>query len=481
MATYDTALELFINGQWRSIENRGSVDVNDPATGDVIGKLPVANTQDLDDALDAAYQGFQIWRKKSAWERQEYMTRAAELISQRRDTIAEHLALETGKPLADAKGEMDRVIETILWNAEEGKRVYGRLMPPRKEGMSQMTVKRPIGPVAAFAAWNFPAVLVARKVAAALAAGCSIVIKPAEETPASCIAIARAFADAGLPAGVLNMIFGVPAEISRYLIASPIIKKVSFTGSVEVGRLLSTLAAEQLKSVTMELGGHSPVIICEDANIPKVAAACAGFKYRNAGQVCVAASRFFVHENVYDEFVEHFKNEVEKLTVGHGLEQGTSMGPLSNHRRLAAAEELVSDAISRGAKLVTGGKRRGDKGYFFEPTILTNLDPQSKILHEEPFCPIAPIIPFNDLETVMATANDVEYGLAAYAFTDSVSNIAYITETFEAGWIGINNFTPALADAPISGVKNSGIGYEGGPEGLDAYIHTRFVSQTATV
>lgn len=481
MATYDTALELFINGQWRSIENRGSVDVNDPATGDVIGKLPVANTQDLDDALDAAYQGFQIWRKKSAWERQEYMTRAAELISQRRDTIAEHLALETGKPLADAKGEMDRVIETILWNAEEGKRVYGRLMPPRKEGMSQMTVKRPIGPVAAFAAWNFPAVLVARKVAAALAAGCSIVIKPAEETPASCIAIARAFADAGLPAGVLNMIFGVPAEISRYLIASPIIKKVSFTGSVEVGRLLSTLAAEQLKSVTMELGGHSPVIICEDANIPKVAAACAGFKYRNAGQVCVAASRFFVHENVYNEFVEHFKNEVEKLTVGHGLEQGTSMGPLSNHRRLAAAEELVSDAISRGATLVTGGKRRGDKGYFFEPTILTNLDPQSKILHEEPFCPIAPIMPFNDLETVMATANDVEYGLAAYAFTDSVSNIAYITEAFEAGWIGINNFTPALADAPISGVKNSGIGYEGGPEGLDAYIHTRFVSQTATV
>lgn len=481
MATYDTALELFINGQWRSGDNRESIDVNDPGTGDVIGKLPVATIQDLDDALEGARSGFQIWRKKSAWERQEYMTRAAQLIEQRRDAIAEHLALETGKPLADAKGEMDRVVETILWNAEEGKRVYGRLMPPRKEGMSQMTIKRPVGPVAAFAAWNFPAVLVARKVAAALAAGCSIVIKPAEETPASCIAIARAFADAGLPAGVLNMVFGVPAQISRYLIASPVIKKISFTGSVEVGRLLSTLAAEQLKSVTMELGGHSPVIVCEDVDIPKVAAACAGFKYRNAGQVCVSASRFFVHDKIYDQFVEHFKGEVEKLTVGHGLEQGTSMGPLSNERRLTAAEELVSDAVKRGAKVIMGGKRLGEKGYFFEPTILTNLDPHSKILNEEPFCPIAPIMPFSNLEDVMALANDVEYGLAAYAFTDSVSKIAYITEAFEAGWIGINNFTPALADAPISGVKNSGIGYEGGPEGLDAYIHTRFVSQTATV
>lgn len=481
MATYKTALELFINGEWRSGGSRETVDVNDPATGQVIGKLPVASIEDLDDALNAAHQGFQVWRKKSAWERQEYMTRAAQLIQQRRDTIAGLLALETGKPLADAKGEMDRVIETILWNAEEGKRVYGRLLPPRQEGMSQMTVKRPVGPVAAFAAWNFPAVLVARKVAAALAAGCSIVIKPAEETPASCIAIARAFADAGLPAGVLNMVFGVPAQISRYLIASPIIKKVSFTGSVEVGRLLSTLAAEQLKSVTMELGGHSPVIVCDDVDVPKVAAACAGFKYRNAGQVCVCASRFFVHEKVYDQFVECFTTEVAKLKTGHGLEQGTTMGPLSNDRRLAAAEDLVADAVARGAKVVMGGKRLGDKGYFFEPTILTNLDPQSKILNEEPFCPIAPIMSFTNLEEVMARANDVEYGLAAYAFTDSVSRVAYITEAFEAGWIGINNFTPALADAPISGVKSSGIGYEGGPEGLDAYIHTRFVSQTATV
>lgn len=481
MAGYDSKLELFIGGQWCTGSNREAVDVFDPATEELIGKLPVATPQDLDDALESAQKGFQIWRSKSAWERQEYMSRAATFLSERRDDIAEKLALETGKPLADAKGEMDRVVETILWNAEEGKRVYGRLMPPRKEGMQQMTVKRPVGPVAAFAAWNFPAVLVARKVAAALAAGCSIVIKPAEETPASCIAIAQAFDDAGLPKGVLNMVFGVPAQISSHLIASPIIKKISFTGSVQVGRLLSTQAAEHLKPVTMELGGHSPVIVCEDVNIPKVAAACAGFKFRNAGQVCVTASRFFVHEKVYDDFLECFQNEVQKIKVGHGMEQGTTMGPLSNDRRLNAAQDLVDDAVYGGATVVMGGKRLGAKGYFFEPTILTNLAADSKILHDEPFAPIASILPFSNLEDVMQQANSVEYGLAAYAFTDSVARVSYITEAFEAGWIGINNFTPALADAPISGVKNSGIGYEGGPEGLDAYIHTRFVSQSATI
>jgi succinate-semialdehyde dehydrogenase/glutarate-semialdehyde dehydrogenase len=478
MATYDSALEIFINGEWRSLAGRDKIDVRDPATGDVIGVLPTASTEDLDDALAAANEGFQVWRKISAWDRQVIMQRAAALIQERRDTIAGYLALETGKPLSDAKGEMDRVVETILWNAEEGKRVYGRVLPPRTNGMLQMTVKRPVGPVAAFAAWNFPAVLVARKVAAALAAGCSIIIKPAEETPASCIAIARAFDDAGLPKGVLNMVFGVPAHISDYLIASPVIKKISFTGSVEVGRLLSTLAAKQLKSVTMELGGHSPVIICDDANIPKVAAACAGFKYRNAGQVCITASRFYVHEKVYDQFVDCFTQEVKKISVGHGLEQGTTMGPLANDRRLAAAELLVADAVERGAKVVMGGQRMADKGYFFAPTILTHLDPASKILNEEPFCPIAPILSFSDLEDVMQQANDVDYGLAAYAFTDSIAKVAYITEAYEAGWIGINNFTPALADAPISGVKSSGLGYEGGPEGLDAYTQIRFISQT---
>jgi succinate-semialdehyde dehydrogenase/glutarate-semialdehyde dehydrogenase len=405
------------------------------------------------------------------------MLSAAQLLSERKADIARTLTLENGKPLVDSLGEIERAIETIEWTAEEGKRTYGRVLPPRSGGVSEATIKRPVGPVAAFAPWNFPVVLVARKLAAALAAGCSIVIKPAEETPASCIALARAFEDAGVPPGVINMVFGVPAHVSSRLIASPVIRKISFTGSVPVGRLLCKLAGEALKPVTMELGGHSPVVVLDDINVERVAALCAAFKFRNAGQVCLSPNRFYVHERVYDAFVDHFAAAARRIEVGDGLCKGTSMGPLNNARRLHAAQRFVDDARARHARVVTGGNRIGERGYFFEPTVLTELDDGAAILREEPFCPIAPIMPFGSIDEAIERANGVDFGLAAYAFTNSLKHAAHLSEAFEAGWLGINSFTPSLADAPIGGLKTSGIGYEGGPEGLDAYLHTKFISQ----
>jgi succinate-semialdehyde dehydrogenase/glutarate-semialdehyde dehydrogenase len=476
---YPQDLEWFVDGEWISRGNREVREVVNPADGRVLGTLPIATSADLDAALSAAERALGVWSKTSAWARDVIMQRAAALIAERKELIAVLLSLEQGKTLAEARGEVDRVVETIQWCAEEGKRTYGRLLPPRQPLLTQTTFKRPIGVVAAFAPWNFPAFLVARKVAAALAAGCSMVVKPAEETPASCLALARAFADAGLPKGVLNVVFGTPAEISAHLIASPTVRKISFTGSVPVGRLLTELAARELKPATMELGGHSPVLVFDDVDVEKVATACAQFKFRNAGQVCISPSRFFVHERVHAAFVDRFTLVASSIKVGRGIDPSSQMGPLNNSRRLEAATRFVNDAHDRGAKVVTGGSRIGTRGYFFQPTVLTDVQDGSAILREEPFCPVAPIVPFSSTEEALKRANGVQYGLAAYAFTDSIRRAAEVAEGFEAGWIGVNSFTPALADAPIGGMKQSGVGYEGGPEGLDAYLQTKFLSQAA--
>ena len=318
--------------------------------------------------------------------------------------------------------------------------------------------------------------LAVRKIAAALAAGCTIIVKPAEETPAVCVGIVRAFHDAGTPPGVLNLVFGVPSQVSEHLIASPVIRKVSFTGSVPVGKLLYKLASDGLKAVTMELGGHSPVVVFDDVDVDKVAAACAAFKYRNAGQVCLSPNRFFVHERVYEAFVTRFVEIAKNLKVGAGTDIGVQMGPLNTRRRLDAAERFVADARAAGAKVSHGGRRIGSHGYFFEPTVLTDVEQGAAIMSEEPFCPVAPIVPFATLDEAVAKANAVEFGLAAYAFTNAGDRAAVLTERLEASWIGINSFTPALADAPLGGMKDSGVGYEGGPEGLDAYMQIRFLS-----
>jgi succinate-semialdehyde dehydrogenase/glutarate-semialdehyde dehydrogenase len=475
---YPTRLELYVGGEWRGVGTRSTIAVVNPATEVEIGRLPIASEQDIDDALAAARSAFPSWSQKNAWERAAILTRAAAIIEARRAAMTEILTLENGKPLADSSAEIDRVIEAILYCAEECKRAYGRILPPRSRLLTQSSIKRPIGPVAAFAPWNFPAFLSARKAAAALAAGCTVILKPAEETPAVCIELVRAFVDAGIPTGALNVLFGVPAQISRRLIASPIIRKISFTGSVPVGRLLATQAAQHLKPSTMELGGHAPVIVFDDVHTETVARACVAFKFRNAGQVCLSPSRFYVHARIAADFTRHFTDLAKSLRLGEGREIGVQMGPLNNKRRLEAAAALVEEAHGSGARVETGGKRIDRVGYFFPPTVLTNVDEGSRILSEEPFCPVAPIMTFESMDEGIQRANAVEFGLAAYAFTNRADRAVEFSERIEAGWIGINNFTPALADAPIGGLKDSGLGYEGGPEGLDAYVHMRFISQS---
>lgn len=479
-AAYPQKLSLFVAGEWRDAVGRDTVPVIDPVTGQVLARVPVASEADIDDALHSSQAAFPAWSQTSAWHREAILKRAAALIDERRATLATILTLENGKPLADSNGELDRVIEAIHYCAEEGKRAYGRILPPRSRLLSQSTLKRPVGPVAAFVPWNFPAFLATRKIAAALAAGCTVVLKPAEETPAICIELVRAFVDAGLPNGVLNLLFGVPAQISERLINSPVIRKISFTGSVPVGRLLATMASQQLKPATMELGGHAPVVVFDDVDVERVAKACVAFKFRNAGQVCLSPSRFYVHERIADAFTEHFIGAANALRVGDGMASGTQMGPLNNERRLRAAQGLVEDARGRGARVRAGGERIGRDGWFFAPTVLTQVDAASRLLQEEPFCPVAPILRFESFDEVITRANGTDVGLAAYAFTNQLERAADFAERIEAGWIGINNFTPSLADAPIVGAKDSGLGAEGGPEGLDAYLHTRFVSQLNT-
>ena len=466
---------LYLNGEF--VTTAETLAVLNPSTGQPFARMSVASRPVVAQAIASAHTAFSTWRNVTGKSRGDFLLKIAAEVERRKDEIARAITMENGKPLADSHGEIDRVVETIGWCAEEGKRAYGRLMPPRAPGLSQATVKRAVGPVAAFVPWNFPIVLAARKVAAALAAGCTVVLKPAEETPASCIELVRAFVDAGLPSGVLNLVFGVPADISRQLIESPVIRKISFTGSVPVGRLLATLAAQQLKPATMELGGHAPVVVFDDVDVDKVAAECVAFKFRNAGQVCLSPSRFFVHESIADRFTTRFAELARAIKVGDGLQAGVQMGPLNNARRLEAAQALVADVAQRGGRIHAGGERLGSRGFFFAPTVMSQVAHDCRLLREEPFCPVAPVMSFSSMDEVMERANGTQMGLAAYAFTNRLDRAHEFSERIEAGWIGINNFTPALADAPIAGAKDSGLGMEGGPEGLDAYLQTRFISQ----
>lgn len=474
---YPVNLPIFVAGHWRSGEGRTTIPVENPVDETTLGELTAANENDIADAIASAKDGLAEWSRFSAWDRAVVLLKAERLIAGQQQRLARMLTLENGKPLADSSGELVRVRETLVYCAEEAKRTYGRVMPTRASDMVQYSYKRPVGPVAAFSPWNFPAVLAIRKAAAALAAGCSVILKPAEETPAICIELVGLLLEAGVPANALNLLFGNPAQISDALIESPVIQKISFTGSIPVGKLLAAKAGAYLKSVTMELGGHAPVIVYDDVDVAKVAGMCAGFKYRNAGQVCLAPSRFFVHESILDEFTKCLVQHAQAIKTGDGLDAATQMGPLANSRRMDAAQRLVCDAEALGGKVWTGGKRIGNKGYFFEPTVIGNLDPEAKILTEEPFCPVAPILGFAEDDDVISLANGNDVGLSAYAFTNRLDRAHEFSERIVAGWLGINDFTPLLADAPVNGLRNSGLGMEGGPEGLDAYLETRFLSQ----
>ena len=470
-------VQLLIDGAWGPAAGGRSLPVLNPATGEAIGSVAHAEQPDLDRALAAAQKGFEAWRKVSAYERSKLMRKAAALLRERADDIARLMVLEQGKPFAEARGETLMAPDIIEWFAEEGRRAYGRVIPARQPGVYQLVLREPVGVVAAFTPWNFPINQAVRKIAGALAAGCSIIVKGPEETPGSCAELARAFGDAGIPPGVVNLVYGVPADISNYLVPHPVVRKISFTGSTAVGKHLAAMAGQHMKRVTMELGGHAPAIVFDDADLEAATRILAANKFRNAGQVCVAPTRFLVQERVYEEFVGRFVEAAEAVKVGDGMDPAATMGPLANDRRVQAMDGFIADAVQHGGTVRTGGARIGNKGNFFQPTVLTDVPREARVMNEEPFGPLAIMMPFHDVEDAVAEANRLPYGLAAYAYTRSASRATRMASEVESGMMSINHHGIALPETPFGGTKDSGYGSEGGTEGLDAYLGTKFVSQ----
>ena len=468
--------QLLIAGEWQEAADGRTLPVFNPATGEEIGRVAHAGIADLDRALAAAQKGFETWRDIPAIERAKTMRRAAALMRERADGIAALLTQEQGKPLVEARLEAMAAADIIEWFADEGMRVYGRIVPSRTLAVRQMVLKDPVGPVAAFTPWNFPINQAVRKVSAALATGCSIIVKAAEETPAAPAALIRAFVDAGVPAGAVGLVYGNPAEISGYLIPHPVIRKISFTGSTVVGKQLAALAGQHMKRVTMELGGHAPVIVADDADIDLAVKSAGAAKFRNAGQVCISPTRFLVHESIRGDFTAALAAHARNLKVGDGLADGTQMGPLANPRRLTAMAEVMQDALQRGATVATGGARIGDTGNFFAPTVLDDVPLGAKVFNDEPFGPVAAVRGFNTLEEAIAEANRLPYGIAGYAFTRSLKNAHLLAQRVEVGMLWVNQPALPSAEMPFGGLKDSGYGSEGGPEALEAYLNTRAIS-----
>ena len=468
--------QLFIDGKWQQPAEGKSLPVLNPATGKEIGRVAHASRPDLDLALAAAKKGFEVWRDMVPAARAQIMRKAAALVRERVGEIASLLTQEQGKPLAEATTETLSACDILDWFADEGLRVYGRLVPSRVNvSIRQMVIKDPVGPVAAFTPWNFPINQIVRKIGGGLAAGCSMLVKAPEETPAAPAALIKAFADAGIPAGVLQLVYGSPAEISNYLIPHPVIRKVTFTGSIPVGKQLAALAGQHMKRVTMELGGHAPVIVCEDADIALAVKAAAAAKFRNAGQVCISPTRFLVHKSVAGDFAQALADHAKSLKVGNGLADGTQMGPLANARRVDAMAAFTEDAVKKGAKLLTGGQRIGKEGNFWQPTILADVPKDAKVFNDEPFGPMAAIRPFDTLEEAITEANRLPYGLAGYAFTRSLKNSDLLARRLEVGMLWMNMPAMPSAEMPFGGVKDSGYGSEGGPEAMEAYLNSRAV------
>ena len=468
--------QLLIANEWVDAASGKTIDVANPATGKTIGTVAHAGIADLDRALAAAQKGFEVWRDMSVYERAAIMRRAAGLLRERANDIGELLTQEQGKPLVEARGEAMAGADIIEWFADEGRRVYGRIVPGRNVAAQQMVLKEPLGPVAAFTPWNFPVNQIVRKIGAALATGCSFLCKAPEETPAAPAALLRCFVDAGAPPGVVGLVFGNPAEISEYLIPHPIIRKVTFTGSTPVGKQLAALAGQHMKRVTMELGGHAPVIVAEDADVELAVKAAGAAKFRNAGQVCISPTRFLVHSSLVHEFSQAFKKHAEALKLGDGLAEGTTLGPLANPRRVTAMAKVVEDARQRGAEILTGGAQVGEAGNFFAPTLIGNIGIDSDLFNNEPFGPIAGIRAFDRLEEAIVEANRLPFGLSAYAFTKSFKNVQLLSNKVEAGMLWINQPATPSAELPFGGIKDSGYGTEGGPEAMEAYLNTKAVS-----
>jgi succinate-semialdehyde dehydrogenase/glutarate-semialdehyde dehydrogenase len=470
-------LSLYIDGRFLGAQGRVQREVRDPATLAVLGSLPLAQPQDIDDALAAAQRAFASWRRVSPMERCEVLRKAAALTRERAHEIGRALTQDNGKPLADAVAEVMNGAEHIEWHAEEARRIYGRVVPARSRDVRQLVVREAAGVCAAFSPWNFPFGQAVKKVAAAIAAGCTIVLKGPEESPSAIVAMARLLHDAGLPAGVFNAVWGDPAAISRQLIESPIVRVVSFTGSVPVGRQLAALAGMHMKRMNMELGGHAPVLVFDDADVEAAVALLTRLKTRNAGQVCVSPSRFFVQAGIHDRFVEMFADALSKVKVGHGLEEGVQMGPLIHERRLAAVRDLVEDAAFSGARILAGGQASAGAGYFHQPTLITHTPGEARVMREEPFGPVAALVRFTEFDDALRMANSLPYGLASYVLTTSLRTATRAADALEAGMVNINHSGMAHPELPFGGVKDSGFGSEGGTESFDSYLVTKLVTQ----
>jgi succinate-semialdehyde dehydrogenase/glutarate-semialdehyde dehydrogenase len=468
------ALRLLIDNEWRT-SAAGSAVLN-PATEEVLGYLPHATEADIEDALAASGRGFKTWSRMAPDARGSVIHEAARILRERKAFLATVITREMGKPLREALAEIDTAAGILDWNAEEGRRTYGRVIPGPAQ-RQQLVVQEPIGPVAAFAPWNAPLITPSRKISSALAAGCSVVIKPAEETPATALCLAEAFLEAGLPAGVLNVLFGNPAQISGLLLRAPAIRAVTFTGSTGVGKSLASLAAANMVRPVMELGGYAPVLVCADADPEAVAVGAARAAYRNAGQVCTSPTRFFVDASIYDRFVESLTSQVRALRVGNGLSEDTDIGPVTTPARVEAIEALVDDAVKHGAQVTAGGHRGPEPGYFWQPTVLTGVNDECELSRVEPFGPIATVTAFDTTESAIRLANSVPFALAGYIFTRDAAAVRRLTAELECGAIAVNHWQVSSPETPFGGHKDSGFGSEGGIEGIAAFQQLKFVSE----
>lgn len=472
-----TDLSLYINGEFLSGNNRKSQPVINPSTLETLGNLPHASQADLDLALQSAQTAFESWRHSSPIERSDILRKVAQLCRDNATIIGRNITLDQGKPLAEAVGEVKSCSDHADWHAEECRRIYGRVIPARNPSVRQIVVREPIGVCAAFTPWNFPFNQAIRKICAAIGAGCTIIIKGPEDSPSAVMAIAHMFHEAGLPKGVLNIVWGVPSEISDYLIRSPIVRKVSFTGSVPVGKQLAALAGAHMKPITMELGGHSPVLVFPDVDVKRVAKQLANYKIRNAGQVCISPTRFYIHDDIYSAFQDEFINILANINVGDGLDPETDMGPLAHERRIGIMDQFVKNAVERGGNIALGGKKIDKTGHFYSPTVITDLPDDAMLMTEEPFGPIAPLTRFNDTTQVLQRANSLPFGLASYVFTNNLQTAHTVSNELQVGMVNINHFGVALPETPFGGVKDSGIGSEGGSETFDGYLVTKFITQ----
>lgn len=469
---------MYIDGQWCEADSGRTLSVINPATEETIAEIAYGGRAETRRALAAAHKAMAGWMKLTPYDRAKVLKKTGDLMRERADAIARTLTLEQGKPLAEAKGEILHSADTFEWFAEEGKRAYGQVIPNSTPGKRHLTIKHPVGVVGAISPWNFPVTLQARKLAPALAAGCTVVSKPASQTPLCTILLFECLRDAGLPSGVANLVLGPAQEIADEFLENPICRKISFTGSTEVGKQLMRSCADQVKRLSLELGGHAPFIVFPDAD-PEVGAQIAVTgKFRNNGQVCIAPSRFYVHKDVQKKFTEAAVECARKLKLGNGLEPGIEVGPMFEKRAMDNTLALLEDAQKCGAKVLTGGKRsdRFPKGYFFEPTVLANVPAQAKLMTEEPFAPVMPLLDFAKVDEVIEAANKTRYGLAAYVFTNDLTISWKMAEGLEAGIIGINDPVPAAPQCPFGGMKESGLGRELAHEGLEAYLETKYIS-----